>query len=63
MDKNESLFLASIIFGVVALLHLARAALGWKAVIGNFNVPVYFSYIALIAAAYLSWHMYSASRR
>lgn len=63
MDKNQSLMLAAIIFGVIALLQLTRAVLGWKAVIGNFNVPVYFSYIAFIVAGYLSWHMYNASKK
>ena len=63
MGKNQSLILAAVIFGVIALLQLIRAVFGWQAVIGNFNVPVYFSYIALIAAGYLSWHMYNASRK
>jgi len=63
MDKNKSLFLASIIFGIIALLQLIRAVLGWQAAIGNFDVPVYFSYIAFIAAGYLSWHMYNSSKK
>lgn len=63
MDKNQSLRLAAVIFGVIALLHLIRAVFGWQAAIGNFNVPVYFSYIALIAAGCLSWHMYNTSRK
>ncbi|MBI2208295.1 hypothetical protein HYU50_02265 [Candidatus Woesearchaeota archaeon] len=63
MDKNQSLMLAAVIFGVIALLQLIRAVFGWQAVIENFNVPVYFSYIAFIAAGYLSWHMYNASKK
>ena len=63
MDKNQSLMLAAAIFGIVALLQLLRAVLGWEAVIGKFNVPVYFSYIVFIAAGYLSWHMYNASKK
>lgn len=55
--------LAAVIFGVIALLQLIRAVFGWQAVIENFNVPVYFSYIAFIAAGYLSWHMYNASKK
>ena len=63
MDKNQSLMLAAVVFGVIALLHLARAILGWEAVIGSFNVPLYFSYIAVIVFGYLSWHMYNASKK
>lgn len=63
MDKNKSLMLAAAVFGVIALVHLIRAVFGWEAIIGNFNVPVYFSYIAFIAAGYLSWHMYNSSRK
>jgi len=44
MDKNKSLLLASIILGIVALLHLIRSVFGWSLVISNFDVPLYFSY-------------------
>ena len=63
MDKNQSLMLAAIVFGVIALLHLVRAVLGWKVLIENFNVPVYFSVIVGIVAGYLSWHIYNTSKK
>lgn len=63
MNKNKSLLIASIVFGIVGVLHLVRAILGWEARIGNFTVPLYFSYIAVIVAFYLSWHMYKASTK
>lgn len=63
MDKNKSLMLAAVIFGVIALLQLMRAVFGWEAGIENFDVPIYFSYIAVIAAGYLSWHMYKTSKK
>ena len=62
MDKNQSLLIAAIIFGVIGVLHLLRSILGWEAVIGNFNIPLYFSYIAVIVAFYLSFSMYKASK-
>ena len=61
MDKNRSLLIAAIIFGIVGFLHLLRSIFGWEAVIGNFNVPLYFSYIAVVVAFYLSFSMYKAS--
>ena len=62
MDKNKLLLIASVIFGVVGFLHLLRSIFGWEAVIGNFNVPLYFSYIAVVVAFYLSFSMYKASK-
>ncbi len=61
MDKNKSLLIAAIIFGIVAILHLLRSIFSWEAVIGGFNIPLYFSYIAIVAAGYLCWNMYRAS--
>ncbi|MBI2137588.1 hypothetical protein HYU12_03655 [Candidatus Woesearchaeota archaeon] len=53
-QKGFSL-VAGIIFLVIAVLHLLRAVLGWSAVIGSFNVPVWFSWIAVFAAAFLAY--------
>ncbi len=61
MDKNKSLLIAAIIFGIVAIIHLLRIIFSWEAVIGSFNVPLYFSYIAVVVAGYLCWAMYKAS--
>ncbi len=58
--KEKSLFLiVGVIFGLIAILHLLRIIFGWGAIIGNFNVPMWFSYIALALSGYLS---YSAFR-
>lgn len=63
MDKNQSLMIAAVIFGIVALLHLIRAVLSWEANIAGWNVPVWLSYVVFVVAGYLSWHMYSASKK
>ena len=63
MDKDKSLLLASIVFGVIALFHLARAILGWEAFVSGFKIPVYFSYLAALILAYLAWQMYDAGRK
>lgn len=62
MDKNKSLMLASVIFGVIALIHLLRSIFSWPASIAGFNIPVYVSYIAVVVAGYLAWHMYNVSK-
>lgn len=63
MDKNQALLLASIVFGLVTLLHLLRSIFSWPVSIAGFNVPVWFSYVAAIVMGYLSWLMYGASRK
>ena len=63
MDKNQSLMLAAVIFGLIALLHLLRSIFSWSASIAGFNVPVWLSYVAVVLAGCLSWHMYSASKK
>ena len=62
MDKNKLLLVASIIFGIIGLLQLLRSIFGWEANIGNFSVPLYFSYVAVVVAFYLSFSMYKASK-
>ncbi|MBI2558147.1 hypothetical protein HYW20_02385 [Candidatus Woesearchaeota archaeon] len=63
MEKNQLLMLASVIFGIVAVLHLLRSIFSWEADIGGFNVPVWYSYVAVVVAGYLSWEMYGAGRK
>ena len=63
MDKNQSLILAAVIFAIIGLVHLLRAILGLEAIIAGFNVPIYVSYIFVLVAGYLAWHMYNASKK
>ena len=63
MDKNQSLMLAAVIFGVIALLHLIRAVLGLEAMIASYEIPAWISYFAVIVAGYLAWLMYNASKK
>jgi len=44
LDKNQSLILASIIFGFVALVHLLISIFNWRIRIGNLDIPIFFSY-------------------
>lgn len=62
MDKNQSLILSAVIFGIIAILHLLRVIFGWQASIAGINVPLYISYIAIVIAGYLTWHMYKVSK-
>jgi hypothetical protein len=62
MDKKNVLLLGSVVFGIVALGHLIRSIFSWEVNVANFNVPLYFSYIAVAIAGYLAWKTYKANR-
>jgi hypothetical protein len=53
---NQKTFLAvsGTIFGVIALLHLARILAGWPARIGTFDVPTWCSWVSLVVAGGLA---------
>jgi len=55
MDRKTFLAVAGVIFAVVALVHLARIALGWQIMIGSWTVPMWVSWIALVVAGALSF--------
>ena len=63
MNKNQSLKLASFVFGLISMIQLLRSVFRWPAVIGNFLIPVYFSYTAFVVAGFLSWWMYKVSKK
>jgi hypothetical protein len=45
---------ASVIFALVAIAHLARVILGWTVTIGGFDVPSWMSIVACVASAILA---------
>jgi hypothetical protein len=64
MDHKTFTIVAGAIFAVVALLHVLRILMGWPAVIGGWEVPMWVSWIALVVAGGMSYFGLSlASRR
>ena len=55
MDQKTFTVIASVIFGIVALLHVLRIFLGWPAIIGGWTVPMWLSWIGLVVAGVLSY--------
>jgi hypothetical protein len=55
MDQKTFTLLAGVIFAIVALLHLLRIYMGWPVVIGDWTVPMWVSWIALVVAGGLSY--------
>lgn len=62
---NQAAFLAvsGTIFGVIALVHLARILAGWPIRIGACDVPMWFSWAGLIIAGYLAFSAFRLKSR
>jgi len=54
MDAKTFSLVAGIIFAVVALLHLVRIFMDWPVIIGDWSIPMWASWTALIVAGGLS---------
>jgi hypothetical protein len=63
MDRKNYLQLAALIFAVVALAHLVRAAMGLPIVIAGWIVPVWLSWLAFVVASALSWFGWNLAKR
>ena len=46
---------AGVIFGIVALVQILRIVLAWDVVIGGWAAPMWFSWIAVLVAGFLSF--------
>ncbi|HUU46595.1 MAG TPA: hypothetical protein VM118_12765 [Acidobacteriota bacterium] len=53
MRRDLYLELSGIIFGLVALLHLARLIFGWQVHAGTWTVPFWLSWGGLVGAGVL----------
>ena len=55
MNQKTFLSISGVIFGVIAVMHLARIVQGWPAQIGMFEVPMWLSWVAMVVAGYLAF--------
>lgn len=62
MQKDTALKVASAIFFVIAVLHLARVIFNVPAMFGGWAIPNSISVIAFIVAAVLSWWMFKTAK-
>ncbi len=54
ISQKTFLGVSGTVFGIVAILHLARIFYGWPAQIGSFVVPAWISWLSLLVAGYLA---------
>jgi hypothetical protein len=63
MDKNNLLLTSAIIFGIVSIVHILISINRWYIQVGNYDVPLYFSYIAAAIAGFMSWAIFKARNK
>ena len=57
---NKAIYLAGIIFGLMALWHLARIFCPFNVTIGSYSIPYWFSYVGFILFGLLSVYLFRA---
>ncbi len=50
--------LTAVIFTLVSLTHLVRAASGWDMQVGPYPVPMWLSWLAVVLIGYLAIHFW-----
>lgn len=55
MQQKTYLLTVTTIFSIIAVLHILRLILGWPAVIGEWEIPVWLSWVAFIIAGFLAY--------
>jgi len=63
MSQKAFLAVSGTIFGIIAILHLARIVFGWPAQIGSVRVPTWASWLSLLVAGYLAITAFILLRR
>ncbi|MBI2485060.1 hypothetical protein HYW18_02860 [Candidatus Uhrbacteria bacterium] len=63
MTHRMFFHVSEAVFALVALLHLLRLVYGWSAQIGGWQVPMWASVVALVAAGFLALSARNLGRR
>jgi hypothetical protein len=63
MPQRIYVAVSGFIFDLVFLLHLLRIIFGWRAEVGEFEVPMWVSWVSLFVAGYLAVSTYLLFKR
>jgi hypothetical protein len=55
MNRKRTALMISAVFAGIGLLHFARIYYDWSAIIGGWTVPMWLSWIAVMACGALSY--------
>jgi hypothetical protein len=58
MPQKIYLVVSGLIFDLVFLLHVLRIIFGWRVELGEFEVPMWISWVSLAVAGYLALSAY-----
>jgi hypothetical protein len=61
MKEGAFLKIMGAIFALISILHLLRSIFQWPAQIGTFQIPMWFSWIAIVIAALISYTAFQMS--
>jgi hypothetical protein len=62
--KHKTYFITvGIITGIVALVHLARVVYGFGAEVNGWNVPLWFSWLGVLVAGFVSYASFRFASR
>lgn len=59
---NQFTKIASVIFGIIALLHLLRLIYTIEIVVGNYQLPIWISTVGLVVTIILSIGLWKESK-
>ena len=62
MKQKTFTLTVGMVFVIVAALHVLRLVLGWQAVIGNWNVPLWISWLAIAVSGCLAYTAFTLGR-
>lgn len=62
MHQKTFNLVVGVIFLLIALLHALRILSGWEAVIGEWEVPMWLSWVALVVSGYLTYNAFRLGR-
>jgi len=63
MEKQTFFLVAGIFFSLASLLHLLRILYSLSVIVGTVEIPLWFSYIAVILLGFLSFWAFKFSKR
>jgi hypothetical protein len=56
MTEKTFVTIATVIFALVAVLHLLRLVIGWSVIIDTWTAPMWVSWVGLVVAGGLSYY-------
>ena len=63
MKKETYFTTVSVVFVVVAAMHFLRVVFDWSARIGAWDIPMWASWLAVVAAGALAYHGFRLKKR